>query len=117
MSHRHTLRLAVLTAVAAGAMLVPAAAAVADDPTPSATEGKDGLTAKEKADADRKTKEREARKAQAAKDLPRGGVAAGEAPAEGNGSTALIGSATGALLLAGAGTVVLRHRSAGRRDG
>ncbi len=121
MSRHHTLRLAVLTAVAAGAMLVPASAAVADDPTPtpkeSASASDEGLTAKEKAAADKRTKEQEAMKAADGKDLPRGGVAAGEAPADDNGVTTLAGSAAGALLLAGAGTYVLRRRSAARHNG
>ncbi len=45
---------------------------------------------------------------------PRGGVAAGERPAgSGDNSTALLaGSTAGAALLAGAGTFVLRRRSA-----
>jgi hypothetical protein len=65
---------------------------------------------------------REARKAAEAqktggKDLPRGGVAAGEAPAQDDNTGTLIGSATGALLLAGAGTYVLRRRSTARREG
>ncbi|MDQ0779288.1 hypothetical protein QF026_007754 [Streptomyces aurantiacus] len=119
MSRHHTLRLAVLTAVAAGAMLVPVSAAVADDPTPTqtASPSDDGPTLKEKTAADKKAKELEARKAAAGKDLPRGGVAAGEAPADDNGVTTLAGSAAGALLLAGAGTYVLRRRSAARHNG
>ncbi|MEW2120056.1 sortase-dependent protein [Streptomyces sp. NPDC005474] len=131
MSRRLTLRplrIAVLTGVAAGALLVPATAAFATDPTPTpratdlTPEGKDAL-AKKKAEDARMSKEAEARKAEAAKsasgkDYPRGGVAAGEAPAQDDNNTStLIGSATGALLLAGAGTYVLRRRTAARRDG
>ncbi|WP_405767449.1 sortase-dependent protein [Streptomyces sp. NBC_01538] len=131
MSRRLTLRplrIAVLTGVAAGALLVPATAAFATDPTPTpgatdlTPEGKEAL-AKKKAEDARTSKEAEARKAEAAKaasgkDYPRGGVAAGEAPAQDDNNTGtLIGSATGALLLAGAGTYVLRRRTAGRRDG
>ncbi|MDQ0931291.1 hypothetical protein [Streptomyces turgidiscabies] len=129
MSRRLTLRplrIAVLTGVAAGALLVPATAAFADStPTPSATDStpadKEAL-AKKKAEDARTLKEAEARKAAEAqkaggKDYPRGGVAAGEAPAEDNNTGTLIGSATGALLLAGAGTYVLRRRTAARRDG
>ena len=126
MSRRLTLRplrIAVLTGVAAGALLVPASAAFATDPTP--TPGATDLTPadkealeKKKAEDARTLKEAEARKAQeakkAGKDFPRGGVAAGEAPAGDNTGT-LIGSATGALLLAGAGTYVVRRRSAARR--
>lgn len=119
------LRLAVLTGVVAGALLVPASAAFATDPTPTpgatdlTPEGKEAL--EKKAEDARTAKEAEARKAEAAKagsaqDYPRGGVAAGEAPAGDNTGT-LIGSATGALLLAGAGTYVLRRRTTARREG
>ncbi|QIB47197.1 hypothetical protein [Streptomyces aureoverticillatus] len=46
---------------------------------------------------------------------PRGGVAAGERPASGGDGTAtLVGSAAGIALLAGASTIVLRRRAAGR---
>ncbi|MEU3185111.1 hypothetical protein ABZ707_13045 [Streptomyces sp. NPDC006923] len=117
MSRHLRLHLAVLTAVTAGAMLVPTAAAVAEDqapsPVPSAaaqsTEGDKALD-KRKAEAAKA----EAARAEAAKSAPRGGVAAGEAPAGNSGSPALIGSAAGVLLLAGAGTLVLRRRSAER---
>ncbi|MCX4761738.1 hypothetical protein OG562_12275 [Streptomyces sp. NBC_01275] len=121
MSRHHTLRLAVLTAVAAGALLAPVSAAFAADPTPSASTGED-LTAAEKKIADAKeARAQEAKKAEAAKagkDLPRGGVAAGEAPASdsGDSTAALAGSAAGAVLLAGAGTFVLRRRAAGRHN-
>ena len=126
MSRRLTLRplrLAVLTGVAAGALLVPASAAFATDstPTPGATDltpADKEVLEKKKAEDARTLKEAEARKAQEAKkaglEYPRGGVAAGEAPAGDNTGT-LIGSATGALLLAGAGTFVVRRRSAARR--
>ncbi|MEU6223083.1 sortase-dependent protein [Streptomyces sp. NPDC047042] len=126
-----SLRVAVLTGVAAGALLVPATAAFADaTPTPVASdvspEGKDALEKKRSEDALR-AKEAELRKAEAAKaesaksasgkEFPRGGVAAGEAPAQDDNTGALVGSATGALLLAGAGTYVLRRRTAARREG
>ena len=139
MSRRLTLRplrIAVLTGVAAGALLVPATAAFATDPTPTpgatdlTPEGKEAL-AKKKAEDARQSKDAEARKAKeledkkaeavkaaSGKDYPRGGVAAGEAPAQDDNNTgALIGSATGALLLAGAGSYVRRRRSGGSRDG
>ncbi|MEU0685660.1 hypothetical protein [Streptomyces uncialis] len=46
---------------------------------------------------------------------PRGGVAAGErVAAEGGGSTAVAGSAAGLVMLAGAGTIMLRRRAAHR---
>ncbi|WP_329277598.1 sortase-dependent protein [Streptomyces sp. NBC_01451] len=120
-----TLRIAVLAGVAVGALLVPATAAFATDPTPtpgatdSTPSDKEAL-AKKKAEDARALKEAEARKAEAAKagkDYPRGGVAAGEAPAQDGNTGALIGSATGALLLAGAGTYVLRRRTTARREG
>ncbi|MFD4116501.1 LPXTG cell wall anchor domain-containing protein [Streptomyces niveus] len=129
MSHRHRLRLVVLPALVAGAMLVPVTAAVASDgkPTPSASEpDKKTAADKEKEDAAKKAEavkkasgegisKEEAEKKAAAKDVPRGGVAAGEAPATDSGATTLVGSAAGALLLAGAGTYVVRRRSAARR--
>ncbi|MEV4996593.1 LPXTG cell wall anchor domain-containing protein [Streptomyces niveus] len=129
MSHRHRLRLVVLPALVAGAMLVPVTAAVASDgkPTPSASEADKKTAAdKEKEDAAKKAEaakkasgegisKEEAEKKAAAKDVPRGGVAAGEAPATDSGATTLVGSAAGALLLAGAGTYVVRRRSAARR--
>ncbi|MGW3633788.1 sortase-dependent protein [Streptomyces sp. NPDC005122] len=130
MSRRLTLRplrIAVLTGVAAGALLVPATAAFATDatPTPGATDSTPAdreALAKKKAEDARTLKEAEARKAAEAqkaggKDYPRGGVAAGEAPAQDDNTGTLIGSATGALLLAGAGTYVLRRRTTARREG
>ncbi|GAA3851389.1 hypothetical protein GCM10023084_02060 [Streptomyces lacrimifluminis] len=128
MSRRLTLRplrIALLTGVAAGALLVPASAALAatPTPTPAATDStpadKEALEKKKAEDA-RTRKAEEARKAEAVKagkDYPRGGVAAGEAPAQDDNSATLIGSATGALLLAGAGTYVLRRRTTARNDG
>ncbi|MDX3749243.1 sortase-dependent protein [Streptomyces sp. AK08-02] len=123
-----TLRIAVLTGVAAGALLVPATAAFATDPTPTpgatdSTPADKEALAKKKAEDARTLKEAEARKAMEAqkrggKDYPRGGVAAGEAPAQDDNNTGtLIGSATGALLLAGAGTYVVRRRTTARREG
>ncbi|MFL5993347.1 MAG: sortase-dependent protein [Streptomyces sp.] len=129
MSRRLTLRplrIAVLTGVAAGALLVPATAAFATDPTPSpgatdSTPADKEALAKKKAEDAKTLKEAEARKAEAqktgGKDYPRGGVAAGEAPAKDDNTGTLIGSATGALLLAGAGTYVLRRRTTARREG
>ncbi|SHI25247.1 hypothetical protein [Streptomyces sp. 3214.6] len=133
MPRRLTLRFAVLTAVAASALLAPAGAALADGPTPSASAvmgTDDSDAAKEKEDLAKKLEEDaaqkrkaaavdEARKGEAEKRMPRGGVDAGEAVVEdgGTSTTALAGSAAGALLLAGAGTVVIRRRAAGRREG
>ncbi|MFD4690048.1 LPXTG cell wall anchor domain-containing protein [Streptomyces sp. NPDC058463] len=120
MSPRSTLRTAVLTAVAAGAVLVPSAAAVADDATP-----KPVPTAAERTATPSPAPEEAAPSAAPApaekfrsRVTPRGGVAAGErAATETGGSTALYGSAAGAVLLAGAGTFVLRRRSAAHRNG
>ncbi|MFJ4206632.1 sortase-dependent protein [Streptomyces sviceus] len=130
MSRRLTLRplrIAVLTGVAAGALLVPATAAFATDPTPTpsataATQADKEALAKKKAEDARTLKEAEAKKAAEAqktggKGYPRGGVAAGEAPAQDDNTGTLIGSATGALLLAGAGAYVLRRRTTARREG
>ncbi|MEV7679154.1 hypothetical protein AB0O64_11450 [Streptomyces sp. NPDC088341] len=147
MPRHNRLRSAVLTAVAAGALLVPVSAAVASDKTPAPSASASVTERPTTADKDAERKRAEAAKAEAAraeaakragtsKDLspeeirkaeaakaasvgnaPRGGVDAGEAPAAGNtGVTTLVGSAAGALLLAGAGTFVLRRRSAERRD-
>ncbi|MFD9540114.1 LPXTG cell wall anchor domain-containing protein [Streptomyces sp. NPDC060022] len=120
MSPRSTLRTAVLTAVAAGAVLVPSAAAVADDATP-----KPVPTAAERTATPSPAPEEAAPSVAPApaekfrsRVTPRGGVAAGErAATETGGSTALYGSAAGAVLLAGAGTFVLRRRSAAHRNG
>ncbi|MGW4227818.1 hypothetical protein ACWEF9_00775 [Streptomyces sp. NPDC004980] len=129
MSPRASLRAAVLTAVvAAGAVLLPSAAAFADDsvrpkptpevstpataePSPVPTEAGTGADA-------RPTSAPVPAESVPAGTLPRGGVAAGERAAEESGSaTALYGSAAGAVLLAGAGTFVLRRRSAAHRNG
>ncbi|WP_103534416.1 hypothetical protein [Streptomyces sp. SM11] len=109
---RFTLRAAVLTAVAAGAVLVPSAAAFADSsPKPSEPAVVD-LSEREAADDASKDADRPAV-------TPRGGVAAGERPAgSGDNSTAVLaGSVAGAALLAGAGTIVLRRRSAAGHNG
>ncbi|MEH0422873.1 sortase-dependent protein [Streptomyces sp. B21-083] len=125
MSRRLTLRplrVAVLTGVAAGALLVPATAAFATSPTPTpaasdlSPSGKEAL-AKKKAEDARTLKEAAMKAQKLGKGYPRGGVAAGEAPAQNDNTGTLIGSATGALLLAGAGTYVLRRRATARRDG
>ncbi|WP_326769098.1 hypothetical protein OG978_35240 [Streptomyces sp. NBC_01591] len=145
MPHRLSLRTAVLAAVAAGAVLVPSAAAFADSaPSPSApsvrksaaaARADGGATAvpKERAQpsvaprggvaagdspapAPAKTAATVKRPGAAA---PRGGVAAGERPVgtAGDRTTAVAGSAAAALLVAGAGTIVLRRRSAAQRNG
>ncbi|MCQ1582170.1 hypothetical protein [Streptomyces parvus] len=138
---RTTLRAAVLAAVAAGAVLVPSAAAFADasskpsapveaTPAPERSEAaaeapedaapavtpRGGVAAGDRpAPAPKRAVPSEAAPAV----TPRGGVAAGERPAgSGDNSTALLaGSAAGAALLAGAGTFVLRRRSAAGRNG
>ena len=108
MPRRLTLRFAVLTAVAGT--------------DSDAAKEKEDLARKVKEDAAQKRKEAavaEARKGAAEKRMPRGGVNAGEAVVKdgGTSTTALAGSAAGALLLAGAGTFVIRRRAAGRREG
>ncbi|MFE6037337.1 LPXTG cell wall anchor domain-containing protein [Streptomyces sp. NPDC056452] len=121
MSPRSTLRTAVLTAVATGAVLVPSTAAVADDATPKPVPTAAERTATPSPAPE--AAEPSAAPAPAEKSrsrvTPRGGVAAGERAATetGGGSTALYGSAAGAVLLAGAGTFVLRRRSAAHRNG
>lgn len=122
MSPRSTLRTAVLTAVAAGAVLVPSAAAVADDATPKPVPTAAERTATP-SPAPEEAEPSVAPTPAPAKEFrsrvtPRGGVAAGERTATGTGgSTALYGSAAGAVLLAGAGVFVLRRRSAAHRNG
>ncbi|MEE1845829.1 hypothetical protein ABZ776_21645 [Streptomyces sp. NPDC007076] len=128
------LRTAVLAAVAAGAVLVPSAAAFADasPSTPSVersaaagTNGGAGATpeAAQPSAVPRGGVAAGDSPAPAVKRpgsaAPRGGVAAGERPAgtSGDSTTMIAGSAAGALLLAGAGTVVLRRRSAAQRNG
>ncbi|WP_405387129.1 hypothetical protein OG596_04525 [Streptomyces sp. NBC_01102] len=132
MSPRASLRAAVLTAVAAGAVLLPSAAAFADDAvkpkptpevsTPATAEPSPVPTRDGTSDAERKKAEPTSAPVPAesvpAGTLPRGGVAAGERAAEESGSaSALYGSAAGAVLLAGVGTFVLRRRSAAHRNG
>ncbi|MFE6984651.1 hypothetical protein [Streptomyces griseus] len=138
---RPTLRAAVLAAVAAGAVLVPSAAAFADaSPKPSepavATPSPERSEAAAEAPRDAAPSAvprggvaagdrpapapKEAAPAEAAPSVtPRGGVAAGERPAgSGDNSTAVLaGSVAGAALLAGAGTIVLRRRSAAGHNG
>ncbi|MFH8474126.1 hypothetical protein [Streptomyces sp. NPDC018000] len=141
MPHRLSLRTAVLAAVAVGAVLVPSTAAFADStPAPkapsverSAAAGRSdsatpptpgakpsvvpiGVVAAGDGPAGVKGKRLNLAERSAAA-APRGGVAAGERPAgtSGDSTTALAGSATAALLVAGAGTFVLRRRSAAQQ--
>ncbi|MFJ4965203.1 hypothetical protein EES43_26045 [Streptomyces sp. ADI96-02] len=134
---RPSLRIAVLAAVAAGAVLLPAASAVADASAPVDRPAKVLSSASPKpervkaptdatkstgpavtprggvAAGDRPAPSVLPKDAKATTTVPRGGVAAGERPA-GDDTAALIGSAAGIALLAGAGTVVLRRRPAVR---
>ncbi|MFD3655229.1 hypothetical protein [Streptomyces sp. NPDC058620] len=118
MSLRTTLRTAVLTTVATGAVLLPSAAAVADGtPTPVPT-----ASVATPAPASEGTEPSATATPAPAESLrpgtmPRGGVDAGERPVRGTQDTALYGSAAGAVLLAGAGALVLRRRSAAQRNG
>ncbi|MBL3803222.1 MULTISPECIES: hypothetical protein [Streptomyces] len=119
MSLRPTLRTAVLTATALGAVLLPSTAAVADSgasPVPTVDSGADTPTP---APDSRRAERAESPDAEPVPrgTVPRGGVDAGERPAESAGATALYGSAAGAVLLAGAGTLVVRRRSAAQRNG
>ncbi|MDQ0988138.1 LPXTG cell wall anchor domain-containing protein [Streptomyces sp. V2I9] len=106
---RRTLRGAVLAAVAAGAVLVPAAAFADSSPKPVPS-----APAAAAPSPDRGKATVPAPKDAAPAVAPRGGVAAGERPITGDDSstTVLAGSAVGAVLLAGVGTIVLRRRSA-----
>lgn len=145
MSHRPQMswRTAVLTAVAAGAVLVPSATAVASvasdakpkpsvaatERTPAPARGTDaskpargevpsaaprgGVAAGDRPSAV------PARPSKRDSAEPRGGVAAGERPmgTTSDNTTALAGSAAGAFVLAGAGTLLLRRRAAAHRNG
>lgn len=114
MSLRPTLRTAVLTAVAMGAVLLPTAAAVADGtPTPAPAEPT-ATTAPTPSETSRVATPVPAESVPAGT-MPRGGVDAGERTARGTGDTALYGTAAGAVALAGAGAYVLRRRSAAQR--
>ncbi|MFF9569056.1 hypothetical protein [Streptomyces sp. NPDC014685] len=134
MPNRLSLRTVVLAAVAAGAVLVPSAPAFADaTPSPSTpsversagTPAADaqpsvvplgGVAAGDSPSPAPAVAEDGSKRRNLA---PRGGVDAGEriAGTPGDNTTAIAGSATAALLLAGAGTVVLRRRSAAQRNG
>ncbi len=115
MSLRPTLRTAALAAVAMGAVLLPATTAVADSsPTQPSVVAESATPAPAAERGDTATPV--PAEAVPAGTMPRGGVDAGERPAEQTGATALYGSAAGAVLLAGAGTLVLRRRSAAQRD-
>lgn len=136
MSPRPSLRSALLAALAAGAVLVPATSAFADSAPakPSSASAEPSAAARPAASAEPAQSARPSavpRGGVAAGDrpsaapsavpatAPRGGVAAGERPAGGSndGTAALVGTALGAVLVAGAGTVVLRRRSAAARLG
>ncbi|MFD9749513.1 hypothetical protein ACFWZK_22780 [[Kitasatospora] papulosa] len=128
MSLRPTLRTAVLAAATMGAVLFPSMAAVADSsptavpaerPTeaPAASEPSRVSPAPAPADAAESATPAPAEPVPVpARTVPRGGVDAGERPAGEAGGTALYGSAAGAVLLAGAGVLVLRRRTAAQRD-
>ncbi|WP_302217017.1 MULTISPECIES: hypothetical protein [unclassified Streptomyces] len=137
MISRPTLRAAVLAAVAAGAVLVPSAAFADASPKPSepaavTTPSPERSEAAAEAPRDAAAPSAVPRGGVAAGDrpapapkeaapsvTPRGGVAAGERPAGSgdNSAAVLAGSVAGAALLAGAGTLVLRRRSAAGHNG
>ncbi|MFD7323582.1 hypothetical protein ACFV9D_21205 [Streptomyces sp. NPDC059875] len=109
MSVRSTLRVTLLAAVAAGAVLTPSAVAFADGGTPAPVASTPDRSARPTVDT--RTTPAPAQVGEATP-APRGGVAAGEKPAAGEDTSSLVyGSAVGAALLAGAGTIVLRRRS------
>lgn len=124
MRHRSTLRTAVLAAVAAGAVLVPSTAAFADGPapvvSPAAPSAGKGTPEEPVLVRDSSTPIGEIESGVSSPAprgaAPRGGVAAGERPvaASGDGTAVLAGSAAAALLVAGAGTLVLRRRATAR---
>ncbi|MFD7550495.1 hypothetical protein ACFV0R_34545 [Streptomyces sp. NPDC059578] len=126
MSHRTILRRAALLSVAVGAVLAPTAAVASDSPekprgamvltpkdSPAPATARGGVAAGT-ATPSPTPPSREIPKVSLAEGdravTPRGGVAAGERPVEQSGSPALIGSAAGLVLLAGAGAVVVRRR-------
>ncbi|MGW1553288.1 LPXTG cell wall anchor domain-containing protein [Streptomyces sp. NPDC002346] len=115
MSHRPrpTLRTAVLTAVAAGAVLLPSATALASVPSDATPSPSVTSTERTPAPAPEAGSSRPAR-GEGPSVAPRGGVAAGERPigTTSNTTTAVAGSVAAAALLGGAGTLVLRRRRA-----
>ncbi|MFI8004841.1 hypothetical protein [Streptomyces sp. NPDC086010] len=124
MSLRPLVRTAVLTAVAAGAVLLPSAAALADGtPTPVPADPATSAAPAEQAatpvpsQAARPERPTAAPAPLPADRMPRGGVDAGERPAQDAAGSALYGSAAGAVLLAGAGLLVVRRRTAAQRNG
>ncbi|CAM5298249.1 hypothetical protein [Streptomyces atroolivaceus] len=120
MSLRPTLRTAVLAAAGLGAVLLPSAVAVADtSPTPAparSTASQSPTPAPGGAEPTEAAAPVPAESVPAGT-VPRGGVDAGERPTQGTDGTALYGPAAGAVLVAGAGVLVLRRRSAARRNG
>lgn len=121
LSHRLSLRTAVVALGVTGAVLTPVTAAFAtDDPTraPSAvpSEARTEPTAAPAEGTDRTEAKPEPTRAPQEGEIPRGGVAAGERPASSD-DTALYGTAAGTVLLADAGTYVLRRRAGAQRNG
>lgn len=130
LSHRPSLlRAAVVALGVTGAVLAPATAALAtDEPTRPATEAKpepttapeEGADRDEAAEGtDRTPAKPEPTRAPEDATIPRGGVAAGERPASPapGSDAALYGTAAGTVLLAGAGTYVLRRRAGAQHNG
>ncbi|MCM2392253.1 hypothetical protein [Streptomyces albipurpureus] len=128
-SHRLSLRALAVTVVAAGALLVPATAAVADSspgvksPAPAPTRTvdlADGDTKRDGATVERPgTRDgKPSAVTPEVRTVPKGGVAAGEQPASSDSavSTPLL-AASAVVLFAGAGALVIRRRNtAGAQD-
>ncbi|MFF5896921.1 hypothetical protein ACFY8O_13435 [Streptomyces argenteolus] len=113
MSLRPTLRTALLSAVTLGAVLLPAAAAVADGtptPVPAERTATPAPTVSEPSEAATPVPAESVPPGT----MPRGGVDAGERASGGTGDTALYGTVAGVAALAG-GAYVLRRRSAAQR--
>ena len=138
MSHRLSLRALALTTAAVGAVLVPSTAAFASDATPKPRPGvvtaetpsapsrgddsdkpaqepvRPSAAPRGGVDAGDEPKPAE-RRGEVSAPAPRGGVDAGEQPAaDGNSTATLVGSAAALALVAGAGTLVIRRRTATR---
>ncbi|WP_395370562.1 sortase-dependent protein [Streptomyces tubercidicus] len=119
-SLRTPLRHTAVAVVAASAICLPATSAFADSgPKPSPRTERETRVERSPDATKSPGRERGAKGSEGRGETPRGGVEAGEKPAatSADGTTAAVGTAAGALLLAGAGTLVIRRRAAARHDG